>query len=94
MLQPKSLAVTENLQNKQKQQLRPYTNGSLHKLMEVSSSRNSEGRCVASGSDQNICFSTYALGFLGAKWFPKCIILNRDVIGFRSNIQKHITEKF
>lgn len=56
MFQPKSLVVTENLQNEQKQQLRPYTNGNLHKLMEVSSSRSSEARSVASGNDQNICF--------------------------------------
>lgn len=29
----------------QKQQLRPYTNGNLHKLMEVFGSRNSEEKC-------------------------------------------------
>lgn len=65
MFQTKSLAVTEILQNKQKLQLRPYANGSLHKLMEVSSSENSEARCMASGNDQNICSAMYALGFLG-----------------------------
>lgn len=76
------------------EQTKARANGSLHKLMEVSSSENSEARCMASGNDQSICSAMYTLGFLGAKWFPKHIDLNRLMTAFRANMQKHFTGKF
>lgn len=69
-----TLALIENLQNEQKQQIRPYLNESLHKLVELSGSGKSEARCVAPGIEQNICSIGYTYRFLGTTWFPKCII--------------------
>lgn len=88
MFQSKSLVVTENLPNKQKQQLRPYTNGNLHKLMEVSGSRNSEAKCVTSSNNQNISSAAYIPEFLQEHFFPKAHHLKQSDDRIQSKYSK------